>query len=97
VLVRALEPVEGVELMRRRRPRVRRDRDLTNGPGKLCLALGVDGSMNRQSLQRGPLVVRDYVSYPDSEIAVTPRIGIRQAADWPLRWIVSGSEFVSKR
>lgn len=95
VLVRAVEPLEGVDLMRRRRPRVRRDRDLTNGPGKLCIALGITGAMNRQSLQRGSLVIREHASYPDSAIAVTPRIGIRQAADWPLRWIVSGNEFVS--
>ncbi len=46
VLVRALEPVRGLELMRQRRPRAKRDSDLTNGPGKLCLALGIDGSHN---------------------------------------------------
>jgi DNA-3-methyladenine glycosylase len=96
VLVRAVEPVEGLDLMRRRRPRARRDRDLTNGPGKLCLAMGIDGSMNRLSLQRGSLVIRDYTSYPDSAIAVTPRIGITRSADWPLRWIVSGNDYVSK-
>jgi DNA-3-methyladenine glycosylase len=96
VLVRAVEPVEGLDLMRRRRPRARRDRDLTNGPGKLCLAMGIDGSMNRLSLQRGSLVIRDYTSYPDSAIAVTPRIGITRAADWPLRWIVSGNDYISK-
>ncbi len=96
VLVRAVEPVEGVDIMRRRRPRAHRDRDLTNGPGKLCLAMGITGSMNRQSLQRGSLVIRDYTSYPDSAVAITPRIGIRHAADWPLRWIVSGNEYVSK-
>ena len=95
ILVRALEPVEGIELMRHRRPRAHRDRDLTNGPGKLCLAMGITGSMNRQSLQRGSLVVREYASYPDSAVTVTPRIGIRHAADWPLRWIVSGNEYVS--
>jgi DNA-3-methyladenine glycosylase len=96
VLVRAVEPVEGLDLMRRRRPRARRDRDLTNGPGKLCLAMGIDGSMNRVSLQRGSLIIRDYTSYPDSAIAVTPRIGITRAADWPLRWIVSGNDYISK-
>jgi DNA-3-methyladenine glycosylase len=96
VLVRAVEPVEGIDLMRQRRPRAHRDRDLTNGPGKLCLALGIDGTMNRHSLQRGALVVRDYTSYPDSAVEITPRIGIRHAADWPLRWLVRGNEFVSK-
>lgn len=97
VLVRAVEPVEGIDLMRRRRPRVHRDRDLTNGPGKLCLALGITGEMNGRSLQRGSLVLRDYTSYSDSAVAITPRIGIRHAADWPLRWIVSGNEYVSKQ
>jgi DNA-3-methyladenine glycosylase len=95
VLVRAVEPVEGIELMRSRRPHVRRDRDLTNGPGKLCMAMGITGAMNRQSLQRGSLVVREYASYPDSKVTVTPRIGIRHAADWPLRWIVAGNGYVS--
>ncbi|HEY5086199.1 MAG TPA: DNA-3-methyladenine glycosylase [Gemmatimonadaceae bacterium] len=96
VLVRAVEPVEGIARMRRRRPRAHRDRDLTNGPGKLCLALGITGSLNKQPLQRGSLVIRDYTSYPDASIAITPRIGIRHAADWPLRWIVAGNEYVSK-
>lgn len=96
VLVRAVEPVDGVALMRKRRPHAHRDRDLTNGPGKLCLALGIGRTVNRQSLQRGSLVIRDYVSYSESAVAVTPRIGIRQAADWPLRWIVRGNEYVSK-
>lgn len=96
VLIRAIEPVEGIDLMRRRRPRAHRDRDLTNGPGKLCLALGIDGSVNRQSLQRGSVVVRHHTSYSDSAVAITPRIGIRHAADWPLRWVVSDNEYVSK-
>ncbi|MEO8946669.1 MAG: DNA-3-methyladenine glycosylase [Gemmatimonadaceae bacterium] len=96
VLVRAIEPVAGLQLMRQRRPHARRDRDLTNGPGKLCIALGIDGSMNRNSLQRGSLVVREYDRYADAAVVVTPRIGIRDAADWPLRWIVRGNEFVSK-
>lgn len=95
VLVRALEPVQGIPLMRRRRPKVKRDRDLTNGPGKLCLALGIDRTMNTLPLQRGPLVIREYTQYDDTAIAVTPRIGITRAADWPLRWIVRGNQYVS--
>ena len=94
--MRALEPVEGIDLMRRHRPRARRDRDLTNGPGKLCLAMGIDGGMNRRSLQSGSLVIRAFDSYADSQVSITPRIGIRHAADWPLRWIVSGNEYVSR-
>ncbi|MGI8509736.1 MAG: DNA-3-methyladenine glycosylase [Gemmatimonadaceae bacterium] len=96
VLVRALEPLEGIPLMRRRRPRVTRDRDLTNGPGKLCLALGIDGTVNRLKLQRSPLVVREGIHYNSELVAVTPRIGITRAADWPLRWIVRDNPYVSK-
>jgi len=96
VLVRALEPLQGVPLMRRRRPRVRHDRDLTNGPGKLCLALGIDGALNGVSLRRAPLVIRDYRSYDDDAVARTPRIGIVKAADWPLRWIVRDNPYLSK-
>lgn len=96
VLVRGLEPLEGLPLMRQRRPRARGDHDLANGPGKLSLALGITGSMNGASLQRTPLTVCEGVHYSDAQVAVTPRIGIRKAADWPLRWIVRGNPFVSK-
>jgi DNA-3-methyladenine glycosylase len=96
VLVRAVEPVDGISLMRRRRSRVRRDADLTNGPGKLCLALGITGALNGVSLQRGDLVVRECTHYRDDEVAVTPRIGITRAAEWPLRWFVRDNPYVSK-
>jgi DNA-3-methyladenine glycosylase len=96
VLVRALEPLSGIPLMRERRPRAKSDRDLTNGPGKLCAALGIDGAANRLSLQRGPLVIREGRSYNDAEIAITPRIGITRSVDWPLRWIVKDSPHLSR-
>ena len=96
VLVRALEPVRGLELMRLRRPRAKRDSDLTNGPGKLCLALGIDGSHNSVSLQRPPVVIRAGSAVDDPDVAVSPRIGISQAADWPLRWFIRGNPYVSK-
>ena len=95
VLVRAVAPIRGVELMRRRRPKARVDRDLTNGPGKLCLAMGIDGSMNGTSLRDGPVVIRAGEAYSDDDVVVTPRIGITQAAEWPLRYLVRDDPFVS--
>ena len=96
VLVRALEPLDGIALMHKRRPRVKSEVDLTNGPGKLCSALGITGLMSGKSLQRRPLVIREGERVPDDRIEVTTRIGITKCADWPLRWIVRGNRFVSK-
>jgi DNA-3-methyladenine glycosylase len=96
VLVRALEPLEGIALMHKRRPRIRNDVDLTNGPGKLCAALGITGSMNGKRLERKPLVIREGEPVDDRDVEVTTRIGITRSADWPLRWHVKGNRFVSK-
>lgn len=96
VLVRAIEPVEGLELMRARRRAARRDIDLTNGPGKLCAALGIDARHNALPLTRPPIVVREGRSVPRARIVVTPRIGITQSADWPLRWYIADNPYVSR-
>ncbi len=96
VLVRAVAPLDGVDLMRTRRPKVRHDRDLTNGPGKLCLAMAIDGAMDGTSLREGPIVIRAGEPVPDDDVVVTPRIGIVKAADWPLRYFVRENPFVSK-
>jgi DNA-3-methyladenine glycosylase len=96
VLVRAVEPVEGIETMRRRRPKAKRDVDLTNGPGKLCLALGIGRSHNMLRLDRPPILIRRGAEVPDTDVVVTPRIGITQSAEWPLRYFVKDNPFVSK-
>ena len=96
VLVRAMEPLAGVEIMRRRRPVSRRVEDLASGPGKLTLAMGITRALNGADVTRGSLVVREPAVARRVEIDVTPRIGIRQCADWPLRFIVRGNRFVSK-
>ena len=96
VLVRALEPLNGIALMHKRRPRIKNEVDLTNGPGKLCTALGIDGSMSGKSLQRKPLRIREGEPVPDDKVEITTRIGITRCADWPLRWIVRGNRFVSR-
>ena len=96
VLVRAVEPVAGKSLMRLRRGERPKDLDLTNGPGKLCEALGIDGALNGAALQRKPLVIREGRKVTAQEIGTTPRIGISRAVDWPLRYLIRGNPFVSR-
>jgi len=95
VLVRALEPLEGLELMRERRGAAH-DRDLTNGPGKLCEALGITGALNGLPLQKPPIEILRGEPVPDERVQVTPRIGITKSAEWPLRWLVRDNPYVSK-
>lgn len=80
VLVRAVEPVFGVEVMRARRPG-RRDRDLASGPAKLCAALGVDKAQNRLDLVAGAgLWLSAGAPVPDAHVERSPRVGIDYAA-----------------
>jgi DNA-3-methyladenine glycosylase len=94
VLIRAVEPVEGVATMQARR-KVRHERDMTNGPGKLCLALGVDGSLNAHPLWQAPLIIADDGS-PAPEYASGPRIGIRERAEIEARFWARESPYVSR-
>ena len=95
VLVRALEPLSGLALMRRRRD-VEDDLGLTSGPARLCAAFAIGRSQNGVRLDRGPLRILQGATVPDESVLVTPRIGIRKAADWPLRFLVKGNPFVSR-
>jgi DNA-3-methyladenine glycosylase len=91
VLIRALQPVAGLDIMRQRRPAAKRVEDLASGPGRLTLAMGITRKLNGSSLVDGPLrVVRPREERP-FEIDVTPRIGITKCADWPLRFVIRGS------
>jgi len=93
VLIRALEPLDGVELMRERRG-VARDDELCNGPGKLTQALGIGLSLNGSSLVDGPIEVLPREREPS--IAIGERIGISKAADLPWRFCDAGSRHVSR-
>jgi DNA-3-methyladenine glycosylase len=99
VLVRALEPTGGLELMRRRRglPKSADPRSLAGGPGRLTRAMSINSRHNGVDLTGGPLRVLDPdVPLQGVEIAVTPRIGISKATEQPWRFIVSSSRFVSR-
>ena len=95
VLIRALEPLAGMELMRDRRPAARKPEDLASGPGKLTLAMAITRAQNGVDVTRGSLVVRKPIENHEVDIAVTPRIGITKCADLPLRFIIRGNRFVS--
>jgi DNA-3-methyladenine glycosylase len=95
VLIRALEPLAGLATMRRRR-RSSSDRELCSGPAKLCQALGVTGREDGVSLTRGRLRIVRQRSRQRDAIIVTPRIGITRAVDWPLRFLIAGSPWVSR-
>jgi DNA-3-methyladenine glycosylase len=95
VLIRALEPLAGLELMSQRRHWQGSYSGLTNGPGKLTRALAITRQQYGCRLDRGALTIRRFREQPVFEIAATPRIGITQCADWPLRFIWSGHPCVS--
>jgi DNA-3-methyladenine glycosylase len=92
VLIRSLEPVAGFDTMRERRGK----EPLCAGPARLCEALGVTGALNGVSLQRGLLRIVDGPAPRKSAIVTGPRIGITQAADWPLRFYLKDSPWVSR-
>ena len=93
VLIRALEPVEGLTRMRRRRG-VTDERALCSGPGKLCEAMGVTIKHNGLALDRAPFDLRTRAAKP--EIVVGPRIGITKAVEKPWRFGLKGSRLLSK-
>jgi DNA-3-methyladenine glycosylase len=99
VLLRAAEPVRGIEAMRVRRPKAKRDFDLMNGPGKICMALDIDRRLDGEALSGDALWLtgRD-AEVHEHDIAVSPRIGIDNSGDaaaWPLRFFLRGNRHVS--
>jgi DNA-3-methyladenine glycosylase len=98
VLIRALEPVEGLEWMRQRRPGMD-DYKLTNGPGKLCMALGIDRRLDNADLLKNEVWIERRMELAKQAIASGPRVGIDYAEGWvdkPWRFWIKGNRFVSK-
>ena len=101
-LVRAVEPLEGVEVMRELREAGRaykhplKLRDLTNGPGKVCAALDIDKGLYGHDLTVEPLVLEFAPLLPGETIGRSPRVGISKNIDAPKRFFIEGNEFVSR-
>ncbi len=93
VLIRALEPSEGTEIMRRRRGRD----ELTNGPARLTRALGIGPALQRHPLDRPPVWLAVGEEIPDRDVARAVRVGISKGVDMPLRFYDRSSRWVSRR
>jgi DNA-3-methyladenine glycosylase len=98
ILIRAVEPVEGIEIMRARRGQMK-DKNLTSGPGKLCIAFGIDRTLNGADLTGDPIWLEGYRSFEAKDISAGKRIGIDYAAEYaemPWRFWVTGNVYVSR-
>ncbi len=98
VLIRAVEPIEGQDVMSRLRGG-RSTRELTNGPAKFCQAFGIDRRLNGHDLAEAPLRLikpATFPAYDNDEIIQTTRIGISRGTDVPWRFYVRGNPYVSQ-
>jgi DNA-3-methyladenine glycosylase len=93
VLLRGLEPLSGLEVMRERR---QGGEPLAAGPGRLAQALGVTGELYGHDLTRGPLELRPGWILPDAAVEVSGRVGVGKVPEWPLRFYIRGSRGVSR-
>jgi DNA-3-methyladenine glycosylase len=105
VLIRGVEPVDGVEIMRARRleknPSAKMaDKNLTSGPGKLCIALNINRRLNGEDLRGEHIWLEDYKTFPAEQIKIGKRIGIDYAeefAEMPWRFWLKNNDYVSKK
>jgi DNA-3-methyladenine glycosylase len=102
VLIRALEPTEGIDLMTKRRLEKSKSgkmdlKNLCSGPGKLVQAMDIHRGMNNWLIQNSDLkIIPPKIQIPDNEIITTTRIGITQGVELPYRFYLKGNKFVSK-
>ena len=93
VLIRALEPLDGIEIMQQRRGTTVL-RDLTRGPGRLTKAMGIGIELDGVDLDTSPRLFLESASSATTVVS-SPRIGLSKSIDWPLRFYYSGNPFVS--
>jgi len=96
VLLRALEPLEGLDAMMARR-RTTKPALLCAGPGRLAAALGITRALDGAAMRASAVTVRRGAPVAPQDVVASPRVGITRAADWPLRFTLGGSRWVSRR
>lgn len=96
VLIRAVEPIERIEIMKEFRPKAKNIHELTNGPSKLCLAFDIDRRFNGKKLSEDGIFISKPLKVEKFEIATSKRIGIVKGADFPYRFFIKNNPFVTK-
>lgn len=98
ILIRAVEPIEGIAQMKLNRPKIKKEKDLTNGPGKLTKALGISMNYYGHKWFEKPLYISDASVIKNSDIVIGPRAGIAntgEAAEYPWRFSIKDNPYVS--
>jgi DNA-3-methyladenine glycosylase len=96
VLIRAVEPVDGMKIMKEFRQKIKNIYDLTNGPSKFCMAFDIDKRFNNQKLSEKGIFVSEPYQKEKFEIKTTKRIGIVKGADFPYRFFIKNNPYVTK-
>lgn len=96
VLIRAVEPLEGIEIMKELRPNVKNIHDLTNGPSKFCLAFDIDKRFNGKKLSKDGIFISNPLKKEKFEIKTTKRIGINVGQEFLYRFFIKDNPFVTK-
>ncbi len=97
VLIRAVEPVDGTEIMKRRRKNAAKPEDLTNGPAKFCMAFGIGREHNQLDLTASESTIRIYdTGRKNFDIMQSKRIGIVKSAELPFRYFIKDNAYVTK-
>lgn len=99
VLLRGAQPIKGIDAMKSRRPKARREFDLMNGPGKICMAMNISRDLDGEPLDGNTLYITERdLEVSNDDVAVSTRIGVEnsgEAAHWPLRFFLRGNRYVS--
>ena len=98
VLIRAIEPIAGEEIMAKRRGQQVKVANLTNGPSKLCMAMGLSKAQNKTDLTAPPVYIKDSPIVPQYDIVETIRVGVDYSGEWknmPWRFYIRDNRFVS--
>jgi DNA-3-methyladenine glycosylase len=95
VLIRAVEPLEGIDIMKEFRPGIKKPHDLTNGPSKFCLAFDIDKKFNNVKLSKQGIFISDSPVKEKFEIKTSKRIGIVKGAELPYRFFIKDNPFVT--
>lgn len=96
VLIRAVEPLDGIEIMKENRPGIKRIYDLTNGPSKFCIAFDIDKKFNNIKLSEDGIYISEPLRNENFEIKTSKRIGIVKGADFPYRFFIKDNPYVTR-